>query len=410
MRSRITPLDRILPVVCAAVLCACSLGSGGTQGATATRAAAGATLEPEPFSGERAWAHLVALTELGPRPSGSAASQEAFEYLRSRLADLDLEVVDLVLDSRDAAQDDSATAASDAEKPESSAKPKEEGSAPPEPGITARHLVARIPGESPDSILLLAHYDTLPGSPGANDGASGAAVLLEIARQLAERPLPYTTEIVFLDHEMAVDEKDPTTPLLHGSWLLADHLRDSGTFDVVRLAVFLRQVGDADLTVGRDLHSNRILRDVFFDVARELGLGGAFPTERGFVEVVSSHRPFVQLGMPRVVSLVDPWYGGEEPPGEYWGGEADTVENCAPGSLRTVGVVSLGALRRISAQLERIDRISGRAARRRAEAAEPAAEESPVPAEAPAEDPAEAPADGPEAPAEDPAEAAPESS
>jgi hypothetical protein len=406
-------LDRILPVACAVALCACGAGSGGSHAAASARAAAGATLAPEPFSGERAWAHLVALADLGPRPSGSPASQEALEYIRSRLADLDLEVLDLVLDSRDADQDDSAGAASEAEKPESSAKPVE-ASEPPGPGVTARHLVARIPGASPDSIMLLAHYDTLAASPGANDGASGAAVLLELARQIKERPLPYTTEIVFLDHEMAVDEKDPTTPLLQGSWLLADHLRDSGTLPVLRLAVFFRQVGDADLTVGRDLHSHRIFREAFFEAAADLGLESAFPTERGFVEVTSSHRPFVQLGMPRVVSIMDPWYGGEEPPGTWWGGEADTVEHCAPGSLRTVGVVSLAALRRISAQLERIDRLSGRAARREAEAAEPPAEAAPAPFEPAGDEPSEAPAEPqPEAPAEPPSpapEASPESS
>jgi Zn-dependent M28 family amino/carboxypeptidase len=245
--------------------------------------------------------------------------------------------------------------------------------------------VARIPGQSPDRILLLAHFDTLATSPGANDGASGAAVLLELARQLAERPLPYTTELVFLDNEMAVDEKQPTEPLLQGSRLLADHLRDTGAFDAVRLAVFLRQVGDAELTVGRDLLSNRIFREAFFDAAHELGLSAAFPADRGFVEVDSSHRTFVRAGMPRVVSLMDPWYGGEEPPGAYWGGEADTSEHCAPESLRTVGVVTLAALRQISGRLERIDSISGRAARLRAEASEAAEAETtevPGPAEA----------------------------
>src|SRR5688572_6934693 len=71
--------------------------------------------------------------------------------------------------------------------------------------LALTHLVAVLPGASPDRIVLVAPYDS--GSYddhafiGANDGASGAAVLLEMARVLAGRERPYTVELVWLEGE-----------------------------------------------------------------------------------------------------------------------------------------------------------------------------------------------------------------
>lgn len=64
--------------------------------------------------------------------------------------------------------------------------------------IVAEHL-----GTDPKAgvILLAAHYDTVPNSPGANDNASGVAVILEIARLLAQKNTPRSLKIVFFDQE-----------------------------------------------------------------------------------------------------------------------------------------------------------------------------------------------------------------
>lgn len=385
-----------------------------TSAAPPAAAARAAASEPaEAFSSERAWAHLRALAELGPRPSGSAASQAALEYIRSRLESLGLEIEDVELAGRSLIatnEEAEASAAGDPAAAESDA-------------VMVRHLVGRIPSESPDSIILIAHYDTRPDSPGANDGASGVAVLLELAAQLMERPLPYRVEFAFLDAESQIDPERPDVLVLNGSALLADLVQASDAMDEIRLAVVFRQVGDAELTIGRDLYSNRPHRDAFFEAARDLGHGDAFPMNRGFVDMVASHRPLLRAGLPRVVAIMDPWYGGDEPPGLYWGGAEDTPEHCSEESLRAVGETALLALRRITAQLQKVDEVSGRAARRRAEALAPEepleseSVEEPVPvAEPPAADPlseeaAEPPGaapevqEAPETPAEEPGEA-----
>jgi len=339
----------------------------------------------EPFSVERAWAHLVALSDLGPRPAGSEANREALEYIRARLEEFGLELIDI----------------------EYTEEPAEEDG---EPVVRMSHVSAHIPGESPDSIMLLAHYDTFDRSPGANQGASGPAVLLELARQLAERPLPYTVEVVFLDGDMGYFEERPAVPLSEGGQFMARYLAEAGTLDVVRLAVVFGQVGDADLTIARDLHSQRIHREVFFDVAEALGLGPSFPRGRGYVESPGSHRALRDAGMPRVVLIHDPWYGGDEMPGEYYGGAHDVRDHCAPQSLHTVGVVTLASLRKIAAQLDKIDRVSGRLERRRAESlARPEVVGEPVEDDAPAPSDETAAADVPEEAAAPVPEAMPES-
>ncbi|MEG4854099.1 M20/M25/M40 family metallo-hydrolase [Microcoleus sp. B5-D4] len=50
-------------------------------------------------------------------------------------------------------------------------------------------------------IVIGAHYDTVPGTPGADDNATGVAVLLEIARDLASAPLKYPVQLVAFDME-----------------------------------------------------------------------------------------------------------------------------------------------------------------------------------------------------------------
>jgi Zn-dependent M28 family amino/carboxypeptidase len=64
-------------------------------------------------------------------------------------------------------------------------------------GLTYRNLVASLPGSSStDQVLIVAHYDTVPDSPGADDNASGIAGLLEAAALLARHQFQKTLRFV----------------------------------------------------------------------------------------------------------------------------------------------------------------------------------------------------------------------
>ena len=121
------------------------------------------------FSGSRAFNHLEQLVSIGPRVSGSEGADAARSYLRAELERAGIEVteqsVELELPGTDRT-------------------------------VAYRNLVGVLPGSSEDLVVLAAPFDSQPFESfrfvGANDGASGAALLLELGRVLTGRPLPYT--------------------------------------------------------------------------------------------------------------------------------------------------------------------------------------------------------------------------
>jgi hypothetical protein len=278
------------------------------------------------FSPDAAWEHLRALAEIGPRVPGTPGAAAAREYLRSRLDSLGIGVTEDVVTVED------------------------RGDGQP---IEVANLVGSIPasGDSPDLFLLAAGYDTtrFESFPfaGVNSGASGTALLLDLARGLAENPLPYGVRVVFLGAEAPQGDVLPEKALW-SSRLLVERLRERGELERVRLAVYFDQVADTDLTIARDLRSHRRYRDLFFQSARELGLDAVFPPNAPFESVVTGHLAFWSVHFRRVVAITDPRYGGSDPPGTYWHTEQDTLERCSPQSLDAVGRVSRRALTEIA--------------------------------------------------------------
>jgi glutaminyl-peptide cyclotransferase len=294
------------------------------------------------FEAQRAWQDLGALAEIGPRVMGTEGVRRAGDYILGELTKLELEVIEQDIKVRRGGQE-------------------QEGEQEQEP-LALRNIAAKIPGSSSDTFLLVAPYDTRRYESfrflGVNDGGSGAALLLEIARVLAADPLPYTTWLVFLDGEAPLAPGNvPVAPPSHfGSRALAKQLHAEGVLAGVRLALVLNRVCDADLRVARDLLSHRIYREEFWRAAARLGRSDAFPPGASFESPVASHHALAAVGLRRVVALVDTSFGGDEPPGLYAGTEDDDLEHCSADSLEAVGKVALEALDKISQRLAKIDR------------------------------------------------------
>jgi len=120
----------------------------------------------EVFSAQRAWPHVEALAA-EPRPVGSAGHQRAQRYLQERLRASGAEVHLLTGSSVNVRY----------------GIPFEAG--------RVTNILARLRGMAPEeasAVLLVAHYDSMPGSPGAGDDAVGIAVLLETLRALKAGP------------------------------------------------------------------------------------------------------------------------------------------------------------------------------------------------------------------------------
>ena len=331
------------------------------------------------FSGSLAWTELQELAE-APRPLGSDGAASARDVITKRLAASGIAVGTL-----------STTAES-------------KGFGP----LALTHLIAVLPGASADRIVLVAPYDS--GSydgfsfVGANDGASGAALLLEVARVLAGRSLPYTVELVWLEGEGRLGHGTGDERELRwlGSRGLAERWSETGHLSGIRLLVSFNRVCDADLHVARDSGSHREFRESFWKAAHRLGLGDAFSADRRYESVASSHVAFRERGVRQVVAIEDTAFGGDDAPGRYAGKE-DVIEHCSRESLAAVGRVAVEAVGSISAQLAKIDRF----ARMPSAQPEPSKPKSEAPLEPEGESAAPAPGGEKAAEASDPGSANP---
>ena len=319
----------------AGLLCGFALACQGTSGRSLPPAP---PVQPdEGFSSERAWAHLEALSSFGSRASGSEGIALAREYVQTQLEEVGLEVesIEFEIDFDSGGQ--------------------------PVPIV---HLLSVIEGASSDEIVLVTPYDSgyyeSFAFAGANEGASGAALLLELARVLKLDPLPYSVRLVFLDGEGRFGRGEPQEVEVRylGSSALAQIFAERGWLSRVRLLVMLDRVGDADLRIARDLGSHRYYREEFWEAARDLGYTEIFPRGAAYETVIGSHLAFGSLGLRRIVAISDTSFGGDEPPGIYAGTEEDTPEHCSPESLDTIGRVTLRALDVIGTRLAKIDRFA----------------------------------------------------
>ena len=206
--------------------------------------------------------------------------------------------------------------------------------------------------DGPDKswILLCTHYDTkrLPGEfVGANDGGSGTAVLLELARALGRGPrgdIGY--RLLFLDGEEAVNREWVDPDNRYGSRYHAAKLKESGHAARFKACVLLDMIGDKELKFDQEGYSDARLYATFSSAARELGLAEHISAKRGS-EIIDDHLIFMNAGI-RSVDLIDFSFG---PNNAWWHTLDDKLEHCSKESLDIVGRVVLRALPAVEKQI-----------------------------------------------------------
>ena len=213
------------------------------------------------------------------------------------------------------------------------------------------NLIATLKGESTQRIWLGAHYDTkqIPGIRfvGANDGASGVALLLEMARVLGPRKNPVTYEMVFFDGEEAIGRNITQRDGLFGSRALAKSMAEAGELEGIAAFVLVDMVADRDLNLTPDLGSAPWLQEALDAAATERD-PGLFDREASLF-LVDDHIPFRDAGLGDVLVLIDFQFGARATPGPSWHTSADDLESVSAESLNRVGkllVQALGAMER----------------------------------------------------------------
>lgn len=215
--------------------------------------------------------------------------------------------------------------------------------------LPLRNFVARFQPAAPERILLLAHWDTrpfadAPGSPdstkpvpGANDGASGAALLLGVADALHRRAPQVGVDLLFVDGEDYGNFLKQPEDVLIGARYYAAH-QPPGPQPLY--AVLFDLVADRELQIfeeGNSLTGAPEVVELVWQAAQDLGYENYFvPTPRHVL--IDDHMELQKVGI-RAIDVVDFDY----PP---WHTPDDTIDKVSLVSLQIVGDVAMRLLRR----------------------------------------------------------------
>jgi len=197
-------------------------------------------------------------------------------------------------------------------------------------------------------ILIGAHYDTRPFADqepklklrdrpiiGANDGGSGTAVLLGLARYLKENPTNLPIRLMFFDGEDF--GKSGEGEMFIGSNYHARQLEKIALEQWPQAVIIIDMVGDKDLEIFKETYSvasgSQLLDRIYKMAKRQKSYQF---NEKSKHTIRDDHLPFIRLGIPSIV-LIDFDY-------PYWHKLSDTLDKCAPESLSVVFSVVAGVL------------------------------------------------------------------
>ncbi len=269
------------------------------------------------FDSQKAYKYLLMQTDLGPRNPGSKGHAACLKLLKSELSKFGAKVMVQPFLYYDPEIDKT---------------------------ITMSNIIGSFEAEKVNRIILCAHWDTRPmadrDSPenkdkpilGANDGASGVAVLLELARQLSINPPSIGIDIIFFDGEDYGKEGQ-----LNHYCLGSRYFINNNTSFFPKYAILLDMIGDAQLEITQEGYSLQYapdLVDKIWKIAADLGISQFVPEVRHYV--YDDHVILNEGGIP-AIDLIDFEYPDQKH--SFWHTLEDTPDKCSPESLKAVGDV-----------------------------------------------------------------------
>jgi len=262
------------------------------------------------FDGDRAFADLTAQCALGVRPPGSPGHTQCLELIRQRLAPNVDKVVLQPFTYTD-----------------------------PDRHVTLHltNIIGIINPNAAKKVMLFTHWDTRPTADmdldhkdkpivGADDGASGTAAQLELARVFHAKRPAVGVILLFVDGE---DWGPGEEKMYLGARYFAAH---PGIYKP-DYAILLDMIGKKDLTIyreGRSQDWQPELNAKVWKAAADLGYSANFPDSVKYT-IGDDHVPFHEAGIP-AIDLIDFDYA-------YWHTLGDTADKCSPQSLKAVGDV-----------------------------------------------------------------------
>lgn len=220
-------------------------------------------------------------------------------------------------------------------------------------GMTLTNLFATWNKGAGSNVILAAHYDTRHkgdqdwnesrrGEPidGANDGASGVAVLLEMARLIPTLNLSHEVTLFFTDGE---DQGDNHSTYVLGAKAWAENLTQSEA-DSIESFILVDMVGDAYLTLRKTIPGTEELWNRTEDMIRYIddvcGINDSSYFDFDKIEgIYDDHVPAYELGIP-AIDIIDTRYGENATfLGGHWHTHNDTADKVSAESLQKVGLI-----------------------------------------------------------------------
>ncbi len=294
------------------------------------------------FDGQASFVHLKKQCDFGARVLGSSAHEKCADYLKEEMKKYADEII----------------------VQESTYR-----------GMPVKNIIgvfypagSKTPSGTP--VLLFSHWDTRPIAdgptstvsrngapyrfgtkgwnrtnpiPGASDGASGGAVLLELAQMFKQQKPRIGVLLMFVDGEdygdFTAKDREGDGVFL-GSRYFAKNFLKNKVLGQTAYAILLDMVGAKNLILPREVTSDQFARQVndrIYGAAQKLGYGSVFLANET-QQVEDDHVPLNQEGIP-TVDLIHPLpFGNYERTGlVQWHTLQDSPENCSPKSLQTVG-------------------------------------------------------------------------
>lgn len=262
------------------------------------------------FDSSKAWDYLNAQCTFGPRDPGSERASKCRKYLVSELKKYSGKVREQPFSHFD----------------------KRSGR-----NYQMYNIIANFGGAG-KKVILCAHWDCRPRSEydknpadrekpiiGANDGASGVAVLMEMARLFSVNPPPFAVEIILFDGEDFGRPGEDWDYCLGSRYFAKDVKASDYSYGVL-----LDMIGDSDLEIKREYNSYKFakhIQDKVWEAAKRAGV-------RQFSNsinhpITDDHLQLIEAGIP-CIDLIDFDY-------KYWHTQQDTPDKCSAESLDAVG-------------------------------------------------------------------------
>jgi Zn-dependent M28 family amino/carboxypeptidase len=268
------------------------------------------------FNGQRAMADVVHQVNLGARIPGSQAHAEAVQWILEELekAGWSTEVQDSV-----------------------------------PLGHQTRNIIGKL-GQGKPITILGAHYDSRlladqdpvyanrkQPVPGANDGASGVAVLLELARVLPSRISQSHSEVSSISGQiwLVFFDMEDNGKIAGWDWCLGSQEFVRGLSERPNRAVIIDMVGDANLNIYMEKNSDPVLNRQIWSTAQRLGFSSTFLSRYKYA-ILDDHLAFLRVGIP-AVDIIDMDY-------PFWHTTSDTADKVSASSLEIVGTTLLAWL------------------------------------------------------------------